>query len=75
MIDTYGSVIDLNETPFFVYHGWLMWTSWGILGLVQLLSNRYLKAFWLINRWIHTISGLAILILTLTYGLLAMKNL
>ena len=34
MIDTYGSVVDLNETPFFVYHGWLMWTSWGILGLI-----------------------------------------
>lgn len=75
LIDTSGSVMDLAETPFYEIHGWLMWASWGILGLIQLISNRYLKVFWMVNRWIHMVSGTAILALTLTYGLLAMKKL
>ncbi len=67
---------DIYEVPpFLTIHGWLMWTSWGILGFIQLLSNRYLKVYWKINRAIHAISGLAITGLVLAFGLLAMQRL
>lgn len=64
----------VETTPFELYHGWLMWTAWGVLGYVQLISNRYLRVYWKINRWVHLISGLIILVLTLSYGLLMMKE-
>jgi hypothetical protein len=63
-----------EKVPFEVYHGWLMWTAWGVLGMIQLLSNRYLRVYWKINRWVHLVSGLIILVLTLSYGLLMMKE-
>jgi hypothetical protein len=53
-----------------------MWTAWGILGLVQLATNRYLKAGsgWRYSMWIHRISGSLTLVITLTMALLALKH-
>ena len=64
----------VETTPFELYHGWLMWTAWGVLGFVQLISNRYLRVYWKINRWVHLVSGLIILVLTFAFGLLIMKE-
>lgn len=65
-----------DDTDFTIYlkHGWLMWASWGILALLQVISNRYFKVFWRFNRWVHVVSGMSILIITLVMGLLAMKR-
>lgn len=65
-----------GDYDFSIYlkHGWLMWAAWGILGLLQFASMRYLKVFWRVNRIIHVISGFSILIITLVMGLLAMKR-
>lgn len=65
-----------GDYDFSIYlkHGWLMWAAWGILGLIQLASNRYLKMFWRVNRAIHIFSGTSIFIITMTMGLLAMKR-
>eukprot|EP00347_Sterkiella_histriomuscorum_P024123 403332230 len=58
----------------YLKHGWVMWAAWGILGLIQIISNRYLKVYWKANRIVHTLSGVSILILTLVMGLLAMQK-
>lgn len=56
---------------FNLYHGLLMWTAWGILGFIQLASNRWLKGYWYLNMWIHRIAGTSIMIITLIMGIMA----
>lgn len=48
-----------------------MWTAWGILGFIQLASNRWLKGYWYLNMWIHRIAGTSIMIITLIMGIMA----
>jgi len=70
-------VIIGNDKAFFDFyalHGGLMWVAWGILGLIQLSSTRYLKVYWWLNMWIHRIAGTLILTITLTMGILAMQK-
>jgi len=61
---------------FYRVHGFLMWGAWGILGLVQLVSNRYLKggSGWRYAMWAHRISGTLTLLITLTMAFLALKE-
>lgn len=59
--------------PFFL-HGFLMWFSWGILGFLMIVSNRYLKSFWRIHLWIHIICGSLIFIITGAMGLFALNK-
>ena len=54
-------------------HGYFMWAAWGLLGLLQLASGRYLKCFWKFRLWIHRIVGTLILIATIGFGLLGIK--
>lgn len=74
-ITTNGDVLEKPALPFYLIHGWLMWVTWGLLGLLQLASNRYLKPFWQVNKLFHALSGSAMLILTFVFGILAIKNL
>jgi hypothetical protein len=39
------------------YHGILMWFSWSILGLIQIVSQRYFKHMFKVNRYVHIVSG------------------
>jgi ABC-type amino acid transport system permease subunit len=55
-------------------HGWALWLTWFVLGLVQIFSNRYLKVFWKLYMWIHKITGTTILILTITFVVLIIKK-
>ena len=55
-------------------HGWLMWIAWGVLGMIQLGSNRYLKAYWSLHMWIHRIAGTIMLLLTLSMGLVGISR-
>lgn len=54
----------LKGFDIYVFHGWTMWVSWGILGLIQLMTNRYLKIYWKYAIYIHGICGTISLILT-----------
>lgn len=51
-----------------------MWAAWGIFGLIQLVSNRYLKVYWKLNMWVHRISGSIIWLLTLVMGFMAISR-
>lgn len=55
-------------------HSWLMWLSWGVLGFLQLSTNRYLKGYWRARMWAHRIIGSLILILTIAMGILGIRQ-
>lgn len=38
-------------------HGILLYIPWGAMLVVQISSARYLKHFWLLNMWVHGITG------------------
>jgi hypothetical protein len=48
----------------FFIHGWMLWIAWGILGFVQIATNRYFKPYFKICNWLHIISGIAIFMIT-----------
>ncbi|CDW84971.1 cytochrome b5-like heme steroid binding domain containing protein [Stylonychia lemnae] len=81
-VDLSGGISDASgegyseddSFDFYVYHGWLMWVSWGLFGLIQLASNRYLKMYWKVNMWVHRLSGSIIWILTLVFGFIAVSK-
>lgn len=54
-------------------HGWVLWAAWGLLGLVLLLSSRYLKTF-RFAIYIHIIAGMLVLIATLFMSFLALRK-
>lgn len=68
-----GSITEVGN--FFKTHGWFMWAAWGVLGLLQISSMRYLKKYWKINVWIHRIAGSIILLITLILGFLGIRQL
>lgn len=55
-----GSITESGVSDVYFIHGILLWVAWGILGLLQLASNRYLKHYWKASMWIHRISGIII---------------
>lgn len=60
----------------FKLHGWMMWSSWSVLSLVQFASNRYLKGtLYGKNMWIHRLIGTTIMLITLVFGYAAWKYL
>ena len=67
----------MSETWFnFKIHGWMMWTAWSVLSLVQFASNRYLKGtLYGKHMWIHRIIGTAIMLITLIFGYYAWQKL
>ena len=56
-------------------HGWLLWVGWGILGFIQVVSNRYLKNYFRIYMWIHRITGTLILLITIAMGITGIRRL
>lgn len=52
-------------------HAWLMWLSWTLISLLQLITNRYLKFWWQYHQLVHTVLGLLSGCMTLS-GLLVM---
>ena len=75
-INNDGTVTEIIVTPFnfHKFHGFMMWAAWGIFGLIQLATNRYLKVYWRYVMWVHRISGTIILLITFIIGILAIKN-
>ena len=46
-------------------HGWLMWFSWTLIGMFQIILNRYLKYKWEYNQTMHNILGLSAGVMTI----------
>ena len=64
-----GEVADVTGQLAIQIHGWALWAAWGILGLVQIASNRYLKVFWKVHMWIHRIGGTLIFLITIALSI------
>lgn len=64
---------DVDGFDFFEFHGFMMWSAWGVLGFIQLACNRYLKTQWRYIMWVHRITGTLILLITWVIGMLALK--
>jgi hypothetical protein len=56
-------------------HGWLMWIGWGVLGFIQIVSNRYLKNFYRVYMWIHRITGTLIMLITIALSIVGISRL
>lgn len=68
----------LAESAFDFYelHGFMMWGAWGVLGLVQLLTNRYCKGGngWRYTMWVHRICGTLMLLITFVMAFMALDK-
>jgi hypothetical protein len=60
---------------FYSIHGWLLWAAWGVAGLLQITSIRYMKIFWRFSFIIHLFAGLFMFFTTLVMAILGIKNL
>ena len=53
-----------------------MWTTWGVLSIVQMASNKYLRGeFWGWNLVAHKLNGVLMFGLSMFWGIYAFKNL
>jgi hypothetical protein len=50
-----------------------MFIGWGIFGMIQHISNRYMKKHWRSYIWVHRISGTMILLITIAMGIVGIK--
>ena len=68
LIDIRAELIGYN---IMYLHGWLLWTVWSVLGLVQIASVRYMQGFVKLNMFMHIASGLLIFTTTVVMSVLA----
>ncbi|TNV83375.1 hypothetical protein FGO68_gene16315 [Halteria grandinella] len=69
-----GTISITEESDFYIFHGFLLWFAWGVLGLLQIISGRHIRQFWKTSMWLHRISGILNLAITMTMVLLAFKK-
>ena len=50
-----------------------MWSSWALIGLLQICTNRYWRTNWRWNKVVHALLGLLAMVLVLTAGLITIK--
>lgn len=50
-----------------------MWTSWALIGLCQIYTNRYLRHKWQWSKTVHAILGFFAMALVITAGFIALK--
>ena len=58
-----------------VIHGWVMWATWTIIGLLQIITARYLKHWWQFSECMHITLGLLCGALSLFGSLIMLKHL
>ena len=61
---------DVNIN-FFIVHGSMLWTSWGLFSIMQIASTRYMKANWESYLWTHRLLGMTMVVITLFYAIYA----
>ena len=66
---------DKNKLSFFLIHGVALWSVWTFFSLFQLVTARYFKHQWKVNRVLHMLSGSVVLCATLFYGLVGLYQL
>lgn len=71
-----GDVVPQSNDDDWLYnfHGWSMWISWALIGLMQIVSNRYMKKYWRVAMYVHILGGLIIEGFTLTSFYLMFNN-
>lgn len=57
----------------FTIHGVLMWVSWTVIALLQVVFNRYLTHYWRFRQTVHTTLGIISALLTLGAGTLILQ--
>lgn len=59
---------------YFRWKGWFMWVSWGLIGMLQIVTARYIKVFWKVNMWLHLAQGIWLFLVTIILGLHALSR-
>jgi len=62
-----------SRTVKYYVHGAFMWIGWTVIGMLQIWTNRYMRAHWRWNKVVHSILGFAALALILTSGFVALQ--
>jgi hypothetical protein len=54
----------------------MLWATWGLLGMAQIIVQRYLKIFWKVSMLLHRVIGSTMVITTVYcgYAFLRMTN-
>ena len=60
-----------NHDLWYYIHGGLMWTSWTLIGVGQIYTNRYLKHYYTKHQLLHSIFGCMTLVFTTTAACIA----
>ena len=64
---------EVNNKPQYYTHGVFMWTSWALIGLLQISTNRYLKHHWRWSKIVHSVLGFFAMALVVTASGIALK--
>lgn len=49
-------------------HGWWLWSSWFIVGMLLLITKRYAKKHWTAMHYLHALLGYFVLIVTIIFA-------
>jgi len=63
-----------SDLDIYLGHGIVMWFAWGVLGFVQILSNRYLRQHWKYAMITHRISATLILFISVSSSIFVISN-
>ena len=65
-------VIDITEylrSDKIEQHGWWMWGTWFVVGLLLLITKRYAKKTWTLSHYLHALLGYFSLAVTIIFAL------
>jgi len=74
LINLDGTISLASDTDLFLTHSLLQWLAWGVLGSLQIITNRYFRQHYKAATWTHVCSGLSIVILSIYATLLVLKR-
>ena len=74
VINLDGTISLASDTDLFVSHSLLQWLAWGVLGSLQIITNRYFRQYFKVATWTHVCSGLSIVIISIYATLLVLKR-
>eukprot|EP00350_Pseudokeronopsis_sp_OXSARD2_P006491 CAMPEP_0170555704 /NCGR_PEP_ID=MMETSP0211-20121228/13557_1 /TAXON_ID=311385 /ORGANISM="Pseudokeronopsis sp., Strain OXSARD2" /LENGTH=111 /DNA_ID=CAMNT_0010865679 /DNA_START=342 /DNA_END=677 /DNA_ORIENTATION=+ len=60
-----------GQMVFWRVHGWILWQAWGVTGILQFVTTRYLKPQWKWAPILHIFSGIYIFVVTMVFAMLA----
>ena len=64
-----------TSSDYYLMHGIVLSVTWLIFGLFQVSTQRFFKSCcWKLNLYLHVISGMIMLVLTVTFGIMAIQE-